>query len=184
MYYDNMFVEMVNEYKNLFSKNFNEYNMKCSGNNTSFADWQQKRKEIESKLAKEIDEVKNPIFKLRLNSAIKINIQETTKFDSGCNFEKFCYFIDMLNKEKYSKKIVKYNRNYCSKIIYTIAYEYNRILNFLKSDAIKMSKFNENEFSYAREKAIKIWNEMYKKRLEKIIDSEYAIIIREIESKV
>lgn len=38
MYYENKFIEMVNNYKPLFVNIFHEYKNKCSGNNTSFLD--------------------------------------------------------------------------------------------------------------------------------------------------
>lgn len=66
MYYENKFIGMVNNYKPLFANIFHEYKNKCSGNDTSFLDWQKQREQIESKIAKELNYVTQPYFRKKL----------------------------------------------------------------------------------------------------------------------
>lgn len=184
MYYENKFISMVNEYRNLFASIFHEYKSKCSGNDSSFSDWQNQRKQIESKLAKEIGHVAEPYFKQKLQSSIQYWQSRVALLEPGCNFDKFCYYIDRINKEKFSDKIVKYNKEYCSKVIMKLAEEYVRILNYIEKNAENMSKFNSKEYVDARQKIINLWQKMQQNYLNQIINDEYVAVINEITSKV
>lgn len=184
MYCKYEFEQMVNNYKPLFANIFHEYKNKCSGNDTSFLDWQKQREQIESKIAKEINYVTQPYFRKKLQASIQYWKDHVLDLESGCNFDKFCYYIDKINKEKYSNEIIKYNKNYCDRVINQLAKEYVRILNFIKKNAKIMSKVNNKEYTDAQEKILNLWKKMQKNSLDQIINDEYVAIINEINSKV
>lgn len=175
-------MDMVNEYKGSFASILSDYKKNCSGNDTSFAEWKKTRQEIESQLAKELDGIQNPDFRAQVKAMAKHSNFE--RIEAGCDFDKFCYFIDRLNTEKYSPKIIKYNKNYCHGIINAIAYEYVRILNYIETDAERLARINDKEFNEAKNKAINLWNEMCSNRLKQIILDEYNAVIQEVESRV
>lgn len=184
MYYENKFIGMVNNYKPLFTNIFHEYKNKCSGNDTSFLDWQKQREQVESKIAKELNYVTQPYFRKKLQVWIQYWKDHVLVLEPGCNFDKFCYYIDKLSKEKYSNEIIKYNKNYCDRVINQLAKEYIRILNFIEKNAEIMSKVNNKEYTDAQEKILNLWKEMQKNSLDQIINDEYVAIINEINNKV
>ena len=184
MYYENRFTGMVNEYKTTFASIFNEYKSKCSGNDSSFANWEEQSKDIKEKLSLELSKVQKPRFKSRLQAQVNYWKKNTSTIGNGCDLEKFFYFIDKLNSEEYSEKIFKYNKNYCDEVILELAKEYVRILKYIKTNKERLSKVNDKEFSDAQNRIVNLWLEMQKKCLDGIINDEYEAVIHEVESKV
>lgn len=101
-----------------------------------------------------------------------------------CDFDKMCYYIDMLNKELYSSTIMKYNPSYCYEIVDTIASEYVSILSVLKNSAFFMEQANKTAFKYAKEDMINTWKKMMEKEIDTVVKMEYDKLISEIENSV
>ncbi len=182
MFYENRLMDMVNEYKNSFTHIYNEYRKNCSGNDVSFSEWLNNRNRVLKELEEEINSISDVRFKKRVVSLS--NKDSFKEIEKGFNFTKLCYFIDNLNKEKKSNKILKYNPEYCDSILIHIAYEYVRIKSYLDDESKRLSKVNSKEFNEASNRIINVWNQMYTNRLEAIINDEYKILIQEIENKV
>lgn len=182
MHYENRLIEAQNIFKSHFEKNHQDYKNNCTGNDDSFSKWSSKRKIIEKKLYQEIEKIKIDYFKNNVKR--KISSMKGTVTKTDFDFVKFCYYIDRLNTEKISKKILKYNYSYCCKITDAIATEYLKIIRYLNDSGAYLSKINDKEFVNAKNNAIAIWNKMENNFLQKIIDDEYQTVIREIESEV
>lgn len=106
MFYENRLIGMVNEYKSSFINIYNDYKKNCSGNDASFSEWLDNKNRILKELESEVKTVSNIHFRKRI---ISLSEKECFKeIEKGHNFPKLCYFVDCLNKEKVSAKILKY----------------------------------------------------------------------------
>ena len=183
MYNQDRLIENVNNYHLVFDDIKAKFLESCSGNDVDFDKWQESRKETEKLLEQQIERVSVSSFKLRIKADIK-DLQKEDFDDDDSNFDKFCYFIDRLNKEKYTPKIKKYNPDYCSEILKSIAVEYVKILNLLKTKEEHLLKANQKEFEAAKKQLISEWGKMLNECVNKIIEDEYNSVIQEVNNEV
>ncbi len=183
MNYENKFLTVVEEEKRLFINIFKEYENKSTTNASSLNKWSKQRNSVEKIVFQEIEGLNNSVFKERIKQSIA-NQKNNDKNYKTCDYDKFCYFIDKLNNENCSKKAFKYNENYCQSIIDSIASEYLKIVKYIENESNRFENDNNKEFAVLKNKVIKTWNTMFETKLQKIIDDEYNLIIKEVESKV
>lgn len=182
MIYENLLIDSLKKYQPAFKDIVNNFRDNCTGNATSFDEWKKQREIVITKLDGEIEKITNSYFK---NLVLKsIRKQKKTDVAPECDFAKFCYFIDSLNKEKFSKKIVRYNPNYCGGIVDSIAYEYLRIVSFIDNYANKKASLNGKEYQKAKSDLFKLWSSMFVEDINQIINKEFEYEIQEIKSQI
>lgn len=183
MNYENKFLTAVEEEKISFKNIFNEYKGKSMASALSLNTWSKKRDLVEKIVFQEIEGLSNSIFRERIRESIAIQENNNINCET-CDYDKFCYYIDKLNNEKCSTKVLKYNENYCQSIIDTIAFEYLKIVKYIENESNRFENDNSKEFAVLKNKVIEAWNTMFETKLKKIIDDEFNLIIKEVENKV
>lgn len=202
MYYEKKAKQILIDNKGSFAAIFGEYNKKIQNNDLYFATWSEARTQVEFFLEKEIKKIDNNILKEKMIDAFcrkdspslqasPNKIRKSTKYkgmqnnnDETCDFDLLCYYIDRLNSEKCTKKMVKYNYKYCSKIIDEIIRLYNSILRTLKNKYDFLSKMNIEEYNNSTRQVLSLWDKVYSNEIKDIIDDEYDAVIKEVENQL
>lgn len=202
MYYEKKAKQILIDNKGSFAAIFGEYTKKIQNNDINLAKWSEARTQAEFFLEKEIKKIENKILKEKMIDAFcrkdspllqaspnkfikstKYNGMQNNR-DETSDFDLLCYYIDRLNSEKCTKKMVKYNYKYCSKIIDEIIRLYNSILRTLRYKNDFLSKINIEEYNNSTRKVLSLWDKVYSNEIKDIIDDEYEAVIEEVENQL
>ena len=144
--------------------------------------WRKKSKEAEKELKSYLYSVKPAVLHKKIRKLVADRKSSSTAIKHSGNFDKFIYYIDMINAKKTPTYIVRNNPNYCDMVLTVAVDEYYKLSADIvrtranQKDIVKNKKdaFLSNTKKRVSEKI----NEFYK-QLEKLAKEEADNIIRE-----
>lgn len=182
MYYDTQIKNLIKTKKPLFKAIYLDWQQYLTSETNKLQEWQEKKNIVEKKLASEINSIDHP----HLSYSFDEYLTETRKKLKACdyNWDRLRVFLNLLPKVKKSKKIFKYNENYCQTIIKTIANEYLKIKNYFAAYPQAVAAKEKEKYTKQKEKAISTWNDLISNELAIIVQDEFTATINEINKQV
>lgn len=149
--------------------------------------WLSQEREVEEKLKKTLQEIREARFLSRLNIMINDNKGAATASRS-VDFSKLAYFISRLNGVNTPEYVFKKNPDYCKTVLQTIASEYLGVLAHLRNlkenkEREKTNADNQTFFS-AQAKIKQAWEDFCARGIDELAREKANALIKECEDAV
>ena len=144
---------------------------------------QKNSKGAEKGLKDQLYSIKPSILHKKIKKLVVDRKSISSSAKQSGNFDRFMYYIDMINAKKTPKYIVKNNPNYCDMVLCTAVDEYHRLCGDIvrtrtnQKDVIRNKK---DEFLASSKKQVADKVSAFYKQLEILAEEEADSIIREV----
>ncbi len=155
---------------------------KCAEIDREASQWRKDSEEAEKELKNYLYSVRPGKLHKKIKRLVLDRKSSATKIEQSGNFDKFAYYIDMINAEKTPKYIVRNNPNYCDTVLAVAVDEYHKLsgdIRRMRADQKDVIKIQKDAFlSNSKKQVLEKMNEFYR-RLDALAEEETNSIIRE-----